>query len=249
MIVTSGSAIVPRCDSSSLPFDEHPRVLHVAVGTATDHVLDVGRSPPRARAGRPPARGSRRAIPARGTSRPRCTILTRALRSGARAPRPARPANRSSSVSPSATPLSTRDSARAGTPPTGRSRRSTESGSRIQCPSGSTWVRCASNAARRRVQPVPDVDERRVLARRSSGRLALEPPGVRALLAAPQELLVHRLDPPPREARVIELARRPRRPGIGELVGIARRVERGQRDLVHADVVGVRDTTCGLRRR
>ena len=72
------------------------------------------------------------------------------------------------------------------------------------------------------------------------GRRSLEPTLVEGRLEAQlDELLVHRHDPGPREARVVELLRLPRLTRLGVLRGVTR-LERGDRDGVHLEVVGVR---------
>ena len=69
----------------------------------------------------------------------------------------------------------------------------------------------------------------------------LEPLLERRLDAALEHRLVQRLGALGREADVVvELERLPRLAGVGELVGIGGGVEGGDRDLVGADVVGVR---------
>ena len=122
----------------------------------------------------------------------------------------------------------------------GNTSRMTSSGSRIQKPFGSTCVRCASNASRRLYRKSPTS----MSVVNSSVRLASKPRSnhddVRALLAALLVRRVQRLHPCDRPRHEVELQRLPRLAGFGVRLGIAREIERGHRDLVHADVIGMR---------
>ena len=77
---------------------------------------------------------------------------------------------------------------------------------------------------------------------RPVGRLRIppgQPVGVEALLAPGHEGVVEGLEADPRPAGVVQLQRLERRPGVGEALRVAGRLEGRHRDVVGADVVGV----------
>ena len=122
-------------------------------------------------------------------------------------------------------PRCRRGCGRAGTPPTGTpgGRRRRAGASRT--PRGRPG--CGGRAARPGAGASQSPTSTNVVNRSAwSGKLALEPVRVRALLAPAEVLLVQRLDPAPREARVVQLRRLPRLAGVGERRGIAGGVER-----------------------
>ncbi len=118
-------------------------------------------------------------------------------------------------------------------------------------PSGSIWVACALSASSRASNQ--SAHSTRVVSRAASSGLSSQvasQSAERRLDALGQARLVQRLEPGLVEGQVVvELGRLPRLARAGELLGVARRLERAHRDLVRLDVVGVRVAAVLVVRR